>query len=118
MWIRKVTRDRAKGVDSPMPTQVVSNEEFTPRRQSEAQKKVEYLIGEMATERSAKLGIDRKSFLRSTMGMATCFLAANRVDGAGVEGAEGGGGRRSRLTIPCRGPVGKPSGLGRSGSAW
>lgn len=81
MWIRKVTRDRAKGVDTPMPTQVVSNEEFTPRRQNEAQKKVEHLIGEMATTRAAKLSMDRKTFLRSTMGMATCFLAANRVYG-------------------------------------
>ena len=79
MWIRKVTRDRAKGVDSPMPTQVVSNEEFTPRRQNEAQKKVEYLIGEMATERSAKLGIDRKSFLRSTMGMARSSTSARLI---------------------------------------
>ncbi len=81
MWIRKVTRDRAKGVDSPVPTQVVSNEEFTPRRQSEGQRRVEHLIGEMATERAAKLGMDRAAFLRSAMGMATCFLAANRVYG-------------------------------------
>lgn len=81
MWIRKVTRDRAKGVDSPIPTQVVSNEEFTPRPQNEPQKRVEHLIGAMATERAAKLGMDRKDFLRSAMGMATCFLAANKVYG-------------------------------------
>ena len=35
MWIRKSERDRKKGVDSPMPTQVLSNEEFIPRPQSE-----------------------------------------------------------------------------------
>ena len=44
MWIRKHERDRRKGVDSPMPTQVVSTEEFIPRPQSEQQKKVERLI--------------------------------------------------------------------------
>ena len=32
MWIRKALRDIKKGVDSPMPTQVVSNEEFIPAR--------------------------------------------------------------------------------------
>ncbi|HEU0123181.1 MAG TPA: hypothetical protein VFQ91_21805, partial [Bryobacteraceae bacterium] len=81
MWIRKVTRDRAKGVDSPLPTQVVSNEEFTPRPQSEGQKRVEHLIGTMAAERARKLGMDRASFLRSAMGMATCLAATNQVYG-------------------------------------
>ena len=45
MWIRKALRDLKKGVDSPMPTQAVSNEEFIPRPQSEPQKQVEQLIG-------------------------------------------------------------------------
>ena len=60
MWIRKKQRDMKKGVDSPMPTQVVSNEEFIPRPQNERQKKVEFLIGEMAEQNSRKLGMDRK----------------------------------------------------------
>lgn len=81
MWIRKALRDMRKGVDSPMPTQVVSNEEFTPRPQSEPQKQVEHLIGEMAAERSKKLGVDRRSFMASSMGLATCFLASNKVYG-------------------------------------
>ncbi len=81
MWIRKALRDMKKGVDSPVPTQVVSNEEFTPRPQSEPQKHVEHLIGEMASERSKKLGVDRRSFMASTMGLATCFLASNKVYG-------------------------------------
>ena len=38
MWIPKWLRDLKKGVDSPMPTQVVSNEEFIPRPQTQAQK--------------------------------------------------------------------------------
>lgn len=81
MWIRKALRDMKKGVDSPMPTQVVSNEEFIPRPQSEPQKHVEHLIGEMATERSKKLGLDRRTFMASSMGLATCFLASNKVYG-------------------------------------
>src|ERR671936_1107081 len=81
MWIRKALRDLKKGVDSPVPTQAVSNEEFIPRPQTEAQKRVEHLIGELAEERSKKLGMDRRTFMASSMGLATCFLASNKVFG-------------------------------------
>ena len=81
MWIRKHQRDRKKGVDSPMPTQAVSNEEFTPRPQSEPQKMVENLIGEMSEIRAKKLGMQRRDFMRTSMGLATCFLAQNPVFG-------------------------------------
>src|SRR5579871_1263640 len=81
MWIRKFQRDRKKGVDSPVPTQVLSNEEFIPRPQSRKQQQVEHLIGEMAEEKSKKLGMDRRTFMASAMGMATCFLASNKVWG-------------------------------------
>jgi hypothetical protein len=81
MWIRKFQRDRKKNVDSPMPTQVLSTEEFIPRPQSEKQKQVEYLIGQMAEEKSKKLGMDRRTFMASAMGLATCFVASNKVWG-------------------------------------
>ena len=81
MWIPKFVRDRKKGVDSPVPTQLVSNEELIPRRQTENQKRVEHLIGVIAEERSRKLGMDRRRFMASSMGMATCFLASNEVYG-------------------------------------
>src|SRR5205807_2511243 len=61
--------------------QVVSNEEFIPRPQNARQKHVEYLIGEMADEKSKKLGVDRRTFMASAMGLATCFLASNKVYG-------------------------------------
>ena len=81
MWIRKFVRDRKKGVDSPVPTQLVSNEELIPRRQTDKQKNVEHLIGEMSAERSRRLGVDRRRFMASSMGLATCFLASNQVYG-------------------------------------
>ena len=62
MWIPKGLRDVKKGVDSPMPTQVVSNEEFIPRPQNRQQKQVEHLIGEMSDERAKKLGLERRDF--------------------------------------------------------
>jgi uncharacterized protein len=81
MWVPKWQRDRQKGVESPVPTQVVSNEEFIPRPQSAQQKQVEALIATLADEKARKLGMDRRNFLASSMGMATAFLAANRVYG-------------------------------------
>ncbi len=90
MWIRKAQRDIQKGVDSPMPTQLVSNEEFIPRKQSKEQKHVECLIGEISVRNSKRLGMDRRAFMASPMGLATCFLASNKVFGANfdVEEAE------------------------------
>ena len=85
MWIRKVDRDRRKGVVSPMPTQLVSNEEFIPRPQTREQKQVEHLIGEMADQKSRKLGMERRAFMATPMGLATCFLASNKVFGNNFE---------------------------------
>src|SRR5262249_6936853 len=78
MWIPKWVRDRKKGVDSPVPTQVVSNEEFIPRPQNTKQQQVEELIGRMAEEKSKKLGMGRREFMASSMGMATAFLASDK----------------------------------------
>ena len=81
MWVPKYERDWKKGVDSPMPTQVVSNEEFIPRPQNQNQKKVEHLISEMSEANAKKVGMDRRSFMRNSMGMATAMLASNAVYG-------------------------------------
>ena len=63
MWIRKWQRDQDQGVDSPVPTQVVSNEEFIPRPQNAGSRgSVEKLIGELAEEKSKKLGMNRREF--------------------------------------------------------
>ncbi|MFN7932615.1 MAG: amidohydrolase family protein [Bryobacteraceae bacterium] len=88
MWIRKGERDRKKNVISPMPTQLVSNEEYIPRPQTEPQKRVENLIGEMSEVRAKKLGMDRRAFMASSMGLATCFLASNKVWGNNFEVSE------------------------------
>jgi hypothetical protein len=43
-------------VDSPVPTQLVSNEEYIPRRQTQKQKEVEYWTGQIAEEKSKQAG--------------------------------------------------------------
>src|SRR5205085_10399503 len=81
MWIPKWQRDLNEGVDSPVPTQVVSNEEFIPRPQNSQQKQVEALIGTLSEEKAKKLGMERRAFMASSMGLATAFLANNMVYG-------------------------------------
>jgi len=81
MWVPKWQRDQQRGVDSPIPTQPVSNEEFIPRPQNQQQKQWEELIGEMAAKNSQKLGMERRDFMRSSMGLATAFLASNMIYG-------------------------------------
>src|SRR5438128_2703726 len=81
MWIPKWVRDRKKGIESAMPTQVVSNEEFVPRPITKQQQQVEYLIRTMSEDKAKKLGMERRAFMASSMGMATCFLASNMVFG-------------------------------------
>ncbi len=81
MWLRKWQRDRAVGVDSPIPTQVVSNEEIWPRPQNRSQRRWERRIGELASSNAKRIGLGRRAFLRSPMGLATAFWAANEAYG-------------------------------------
>jgi hypothetical protein len=66
---------------SPVPTQIVSNGEYNPLPQTNDQVKVENLIKEMGDYQAKRLGMDRRSFLATSAGMATAFLAMNKVFG-------------------------------------
>ena len=65
----------------PIPTQLVSNGEYWPEEQNSHQRKIEELALTMADERSRKLGISRRSFLRSAAGTATALMALNIANG-------------------------------------
>ncbi len=81
MWMKKTAKDRATGGGTPIPTQIVSNEEFPPLPQTPDQKRVEVRVKELAGQFAKKLGMSRRDFLRTTGGMATGFLAMNEVFG-------------------------------------
>ncbi|HJQ57619.1 MAG TPA: amidohydrolase family protein [Vineibacter sp.] len=66
---------------SPVPTQMISNGEFTPLPQSAQQRRVEARIKELATLYGRKQGMNRRRFLSTASGMATAFLAMNDVFG-------------------------------------
>ena len=81
MWIKKFHRDQIEDKRSPIPTQVVSNEEFVPIPQTKQQKEVEALIQTLASQYGKKTGLNRRDFLKTSSGMAVAFLAMNQVFG-------------------------------------
>ena len=81
MWIRKCDVDAKVEAPMPVPTQIASNEEFIPPPQTPDQYAWEKRIEEMATKAAKKLGMSRRSFLRSSGGMAVAMLAYNETYG-------------------------------------
>jgi predicted TIM-barrel fold metal-dependent hydrolase len=81
MWIRKSRRDSVTGRYTPVPTQIVSNEEFLPLPQTPDQRRVEQRIAELADRYARRLGISRRAFLQGGGGMAVGFMAMNDVFG-------------------------------------
>src|SRR5690349_8863274 len=66
---------------SPIPTQFVASDEFTPAPQTERQKQVEARIKEMGTRLAKHQGLSRRRFFQTAAGMAAAFVAMNDVYG-------------------------------------
>ncbi len=81
MWVRKCDVDAGNDFLPPLPTQIVSNEEFVPPPQSREQKAVEARLAEISERSSRRLGIDRRRFLASACGTAAALIAFNEVFG-------------------------------------
>lgn len=79
--IRKCDYDALRDTYLPIPTQIVSNEEFVPIPPTVQQQQVEAKLSEIADAASKKLGVTRRRFLASSGGMAAAFLAMNAVFG-------------------------------------
>jgi predicted TIM-barrel fold metal-dependent hydrolase len=65
----------------PLPTRLVSNEEFPPLPQTAAQRAVEERILADAGRLAPRLGLSRRDFLRRSGGIVTSLLAMNAVFG-------------------------------------
>jgi hypothetical protein len=72
---------RGLRTEVPLPTRLVSNEEFPPLPQTAAQREVEDRILAGAARLAPRLGYSRRDFLRTSGGMATSLLAMNAVFG-------------------------------------
>ncbi len=66
---------------SPIPTQVVSSDEFLPTAQTERQKKFEARLNELSDRHGRRNGMSRRRFFKTAAGMATAFAAMNDVYG-------------------------------------
>src|SRR5262249_26054 len=64
---------------TPIPTQIVSSDEFYPDPQNERQREVEARLLAMADDLGGKQGLDRRRFFQSAAGMAASFVAMNEV---------------------------------------
>src|SRR5262245_19642126 len=66
---------------TPIPTQIVSSDEYTPPPQSEKQKEVEARLLAMGDDLGKKHGISRRQFFQTASGMAAAFVALNDTFG-------------------------------------
>ncbi len=80
-WIRKWRDDARTDAWSPMPTQVISNEEYAPLPPTAPQRQVARLLQDAALRNARALGLTRRDFLASGPGLAAALLAMNRVFG-------------------------------------
>jgi predicted TIM-barrel fold metal-dependent hydrolase len=67
---------------SPIPTQVVSSDEYFPSPQTREQKEVEARLVALADDLAKKQGLTRRRFFQTASGMAASFVAMNQVYGA------------------------------------
>ncbi|MBL8532082.1 MAG: amidohydrolase family protein [Hyphomonadaceae bacterium] len=66
---------------TPLPTQMVSSDEYAPLPQTPQQRAVEQRLYALADEIAPKHAMSRRRFFQSPMGMAAAFLALNSVYG-------------------------------------
>jgi predicted TIM-barrel fold metal-dependent hydrolase len=85
MWIRQCEADEEKPIQSPLPTEICSNEEFIPPPQTAELARWEARIAEMAGACAKQLGLTRRRFLQTSGGMAVAMLAYNEVFGKTYE---------------------------------
>lgn len=65
----------------PIPTRIVSSDEYFPTAQTAGQKEVEARLTGMADAIGARHRLDRRGFFRTAAGMAASFVAMNQVYG-------------------------------------
>jgi len=67
---------------SPVPTQVVSSEEYLPPPQTAEQREVEARLIDLADSIAKKRGFSRRRFFQTASGMAASYYVMNQIYGA------------------------------------
>jgi hypothetical protein len=65
----------------PIPTQIVSSDEYFPEPQTARQRQVEHHLAEIGDRLAKRRNISRRRFFQTASGMAAAFLAMNQVYG-------------------------------------
>lgn len=81
IWRQKFEHDAATDGWSPIPTQIVSNEEYVPLPPTPEQQRVADRLRETSERHAKRLGVSRREFLQTPCGLAAAFLAMNSVFG-------------------------------------
>jgi predicted TIM-barrel fold metal-dependent hydrolase len=66
---------------SPVPTQIVSSDEFPPAPQTAKQREVEARLTAMSDRLARRMGVSRRRFFQTASGMAASFVAINQAFG-------------------------------------
>ena len=78
----------ASSFPSPVPTQIVSSDEYMPVPQTAKQREVEARLKELSDRLARRQGLSRRRFFQTASGMAASFLAMNQVFGSLFEVSE------------------------------
>ncbi|MSP50746.1 MAG: amidohydrolase [Alphaproteobacteria bacterium] len=65
----------------PIPTQIVSSDEYLPTPQTPRQREVEARLKDLGGRLAKHQGLSRRAFFRTAAGMASAFIAMNEVWG-------------------------------------
>ena len=86
--IRNLLPAETSSFPSPVPTQIVSSDEYLPFPQTPQQREVEARLKEMSEGLAKKQGLSRRRFFQTAAGMAASFVAMNQVFGRLFEVSE------------------------------
>jgi predicted TIM-barrel fold metal-dependent hydrolase len=78
---RRLRPAETEAAPTPIPTQVVSSDEFCPIPQTAQQARVEARLNDLAEGHAKRNGLSRRRFFQTAAGMATAFAAMNEVFG-------------------------------------
>ncbi len=76
-----LTPSELVGEPTPIPTQIVSSDEYFPAAQNARQREVEARLLAMGDELAKRQGISRRRFFQTASGMAAAFVAMNQTYG-------------------------------------
>jgi uncharacterized protein len=79
--LKKLKPAETSSFPAPIPTQIVSSDEFFPQRQNKRQREVEVRLKEMGNKLARKHGMSRRAFFSTAAGMAAAFVVMNEVYG-------------------------------------